>query len=1408
MPVDVALNHSSISDPHIEITCHIDDNGSNNSYTLRDFGSANCTFVKATIPGSRFEKVYEEITTQIYDGCILRLGLIECTFRIINEQNPPTEAMLLLLKQNRIHQNKTLNIDPNATVSYIHKAQNSDFLTNLSRLVPTIASSSSSQVLQQGKLLRSSQSSVDRSGLPPLPPKAYKHSHSSEGNQSDPKSYFSSNHNNVYQKSTLLELVTHESTTVPDNYLNNDMEGQNYEGSESDTDDEIVPHNNNNAHINMNGTIEMPIFNSPLIVSSSMRNDLLQEEKGHNYDNNSTSSKDILEISNDISMESHINVSSSYVNNNGSSNQLIAAESDSRNVLNTSDTTTSSTSSHKGHNYDPSCPPKTPIIMPLNDSYITRKSSYTNFSIHLSTAKKVAKRESDSSFIDEEENNNDEVGDVMTDAFDSHMGHNYDLLLVPAKRKSLSSQKTYERAGDAALKIDEFLKTPTAISSDTTQNFDQSHSKAKELTSSSSAIRTRRRLMSEDCTSTYSDAINALLRSSVTPNPTVLPSYPARNEIVALTADQAGLLHVDEEGASKESVPFAMIREESSDGSSRPTIIDNNTSGDSATMPRPEYYRRPKSENLITTPAPSKSRRRTKKLPPMSSDKAELHTVSCPISISAVHELTVGVAKDDAVEADDSQDKIDDAMATTIATADYDAPAPATNSLPFIANTSDGFARILPIVANNVPSFPPEITEAMPDFMFQETQVETVLSGGVVIDLIDGDSDSSSSSSRDHGVDEVMNKEDEDRIRVMRRCLYEAETQLADFSVPPLGSEVDENDDENKEEGGEERGVGAAIQPLPVVSTLSPHDEAHRLIADHDGQTQSVLSPPINPVGQALSLPLEQAALPESVPDKAALVEHNHDDDALIPSQQPSPNIIAIPEQQASTADSELMGGELAIEEDTLKVSKKKLMKKKEAIQNTTRASQANSDNDCEVATTGCTDVVVNMSTDQLSSSGTLDTDKQAAAGLPSVPSADLTTGSADNHSVSCDTAAAATALEEAVAFPPSKRPQRARKSRKLFGGDDDDDGDYDDKKGKENEEGNAPPGRTTYMNLSLTQETLNVINEAAVAPETAGSGRVTRKRIRPTELVTVPTNNSSSSQVNSLDSYSTCEIILTEPLSSTSSSPSSGPRVIFTGIEADAKMTKMAHRIGGVIVTNPLDATHMIVGDEFKRTAKVMIAINANIPYIIHSNWLVDSAKRGSPIPITDYSSKYIVRDKVKEELWKFDLSCTLSLPRGNVFAGVSFYITSGVCGVKAPSEEEMKVIIMTGGGRYLTSIEELLALAAEEKPISNNSIGVARIVVISTVDALRADHSLYTDIARLLNNIRTNDHGMINLCNPDFIFLAVLRQVLSFDECSIDITQFNEGHNSDPSLVSSKVSRNVNTRNVRVTKRKSNAK
>lgn len=141
---------------------------------------------------------------------------------------------------------------------------------------------------------------------------------------------------------------------------------------------------------------------------------------------------------------------------------------------------------------------------------------------------------------------------------------------------------------------------------------------------------------------------------------------------------------------------------------------------------------------------------------------------------------------------------------------------------------------------------------------------------------------------------------------------------------------------------------------------------------------------------------------------------------------------------------------------------------------------------------------------------------------------------------------------------------------------------------------------------------------------------------------------------------------------------------------------SQMIKRLGGVLLEDINDAhtaTHVISTDgteSIRRTPKLMIGI-CRTRNIVNKQWLLDSSKQGRSLPCDDF---LILNDTEAEAKYDFSMRDTLERISSNIEQGTSLlggwwiYVCKGVAGNKAPSEEELKLIVEAAGGTWLSSL------------------------------------------------------------------------------------------------------------------------
>jgi hypothetical protein len=141
---------------------------------------------------------------------------------------------------------------------------------------------------------------------------------------------------------------------------------------------------------------------------------------------------------------------------------------------------------------------------------------------------------------------------------------------------------------------------------------------------------------------------------------------------------------------------------------------------------------------------------------------------------------------------------------------------------------------------------------------------------------------------------------------------------------------------------------------------------------------------------------------------------------------------------------------------------------------------------------------------------------------------------------------------------------------------------------------------------------------------------------------------------------------------------------------------SQMIKRLGGVLLDDIKDAhtaTHVISSDgkeSIRRTPKLMIGI-CRTGSIVNKQWLLDSSKQGRFLPCDDF---LILNDSEAEAKYDFSMRDTLERISSNIDQGTKLlggwciYVCKGVAGNKAPSEDELRLIVEAAGGTWLSSL------------------------------------------------------------------------------------------------------------------------
>lgn len=149
--------------------------------------------------------------------------------------------------------------------------------------------------------------------------------------------------------------------------------------------------------------------------------------------------------------------------------------------------------------------------------------------------------------------------------------------------------------------------------------------------------------------------------------------------------------------------------------------------------------------------------------------------------------------------------------------------------------------------------------------------------------------------------------------------------------------------------------------------------------------------------------------------------------------------------------------------------------------------------------------------------------------------------------------------------------------------------------------------------------------------------------------------------------------------------------RVMIINPAVSDKMKKMAKILRLELTNDPMEATHVIAGDNthhIRRTAKLMAAlcITSNI---LKAEWLEDSYKKRSLLSCSHY---LLLNDSKAENAYKFSMKQTLTEGRerrrdGGLLASWKIMVCDEVAGNKAPKEADLRMMVEAAGGEWLLS-------------------------------------------------------------------------------------------------------------------------
>ncbi|GAM28851.1 hypothetical protein SAMD00019534_120270 [Acytostelium subglobosum LB1] len=207
--------------------------------------------------------------------------------------------------------------------------------------------------------------------------------------------------------------------------------------------------------------------------------------------------------------------------------------------------------------------------------------------------------------------------------------------------------------------------------------------------------------------------------------------------------------------------------------------------------------------------------------------------------------------------------------------------------------------------------------------------------------------------------------------------------------------------------------------------------------------------------------------------------------------------------------------------------------------------------------------------------------------------------------------------------------------------------------------------------------------------------------------------------------------------------SPHKHPKIIFSGVEEKTinTLTKIVHKLGGEVVDNVEECTHLI-SDKLIRTVKILLAI-ANGKEMVGIQWLKDCGKAGHFLK----EDEYMLSDANAEKEWKFELRQSLEHARNIInnnsnlkkpLDGLSFLVMEH----SAPPKDVIQDLIKAGGGHEV----DASAITADSDTI----------IIASEKD--RRQLKSFLDIGATVHT-------------GELLLLATLRQKIDLNECRLNI-------------------------------------
>ena len=246
-------------------------------------------------------------------------------------------------------------------------------------------------------------------------------------------------------------------------------------------------------------------------------------------------------------------------------------------------------------------------------------------------------------------------------------------------------------------------------------------------------------------------------------------------------------------------------------------------------------------------------------------------------------------------------------------------------------------------------------------------------------------------------------------------------------------------------------------------------------------------------------------------------------------------------------------------------------------------------------------------------------------------------------------------------------------------------------------------------------------------------------------------------------------------------------PRILFTGIRPTDEEEQQINEIGGEVVDEVNEATHL-VSTGIKRTAKFLEAICYGDIIMVSESWVQDSLSnmRWLPVPLlrdipeTNNNSnntsrsndlpvgfEYWLKDAKAEKQWGFSLieSLRRSSSKG-LFAGSVVYVT----GQTKPDAETLRPLVECAGGKVVTQfssgkLRDLVKTSSTYyHDIVNPKSNTSNVIPSSSPPLLVISCSADKRTWSLFTNSRNSAH--IPIYQTELLLVGLLRQKLPLDQ------------------------------------------